>query len=221
MREKEPLPPYSRGEEICNMVTHIVGGAFGIAALVLCVIAAALHRNVWGIVSGAIYGVCMILLFTMSSVYHGLTHEKGKRVLRVLDHCTIYVLIAGTYTPIVLSSLRVRYPPLAWTIFGVVWAAAILGITLTAVNMKKFKVFSMITYLVMGWCIVGCFSKVVETIGKNGMIFIFLGGVFYTIGAVLYLIGKKRNTPYIHSVFHVFVLAACILQFFAILLYAM
>lgn len=218
---KDPLPPYSRGEEICNMVTHVVGGAFGISALVLCVVRAALNHNVWGVVSGAIYGACMILLFTMSSVYHGLKCERAKRVLRVLDHCTIYLLIAGTYTPIVLSSLRRDYPALAWTIFGVVWGAAILGITLTAINMKKFKVFSMITYLVMGWCIVVCFSKVVETLGKTGMLFIFLGGVLYTIGAVLYMIGKKKNTPYIHSIFHVFVLAACLLQFFAILFYAM
>ncbi len=219
MRAKQPLPQYSRGEEIFNMITHIVGGAFGIVALVLCVVFSAIHDNVWGVVSTSIYGASMILLFTMSSLYHGLVPEKAKQVFRVFDHCTIYLLIAGTYTPIALVSIRSVSPAWAWVIFGIVWGCAIVAITLTAIDMHKFKVFSMVAYLSMGWCIIVCLRDAIRAVGLPGMLLIFLGGVLYTIGAVLYGIGKKKNIPYIHSVFHLFVLFACVLQFFAIFFY--
>lgn len=221
MKEKHPLPAYTRGEEIFNMVTHIVGGALGIAALTLCVIRASLKGDPWGIVSSAIYGFTIILLFTMSSLYHGLVPVKAKKVFRVMDHCTIYLLIAGTYTPIVLVALREESLALAWVVFGIVWACAILSITLTAVNMHKFKVFSMISYLAMGWCILFCLPKAIEAVGVPGMLMIFLGGVLYTVGAVIYGLGKKKHVKYVHSVFHLFVLFACILHFFAIFFYVL
>lgn len=221
MRSKITLPPYTRAEEICNMTTHIVGGAFGILALILCLIRATFSGNVWGVVSSAVYGISIILLFTMSSLYHGLIPVKAKKVFRVIDHCTIYLLIAGTYTPIVLVSLRIISPLWAWIVFGVVWGSALIAITLTAIDMHKFRIFSMIAYLAMGWCILICLKDCILAVGSTGMWLIFFGGVLYTIGAVIYMIGKKNNVPYVHSVFHVFVLFACILHFVAIYLYVL
>ena len=221
MKEKITLPPYTRAEEICNMVTHIVGGACGIFALLLCAIKACLSGNTWGIVSSFVYGISIVLLFTMSSLYHGLIPVKAKKVFRVIDHCTIYLLIAGTYTPIVLVSLRIVSPMWAWIVFGVVWGAALLAITLTAIDMHKFRVFSMISYLTMGWCILICLKDCILAVGATGMWLIFFGGVLYTIGAIIYMIGKKNNVPYVHSVFHVFVLFACILHFVAIYQYVL
>lgn len=221
MKSKITLPPYTRAEEICNMTTHIVGGACGIIALLLCVGKAYLNGSIWGIVSSFVYGISIVLLFTMSSIYHGLIPVKAKKVFRVIDHCTIYLLIAGTYTPIVLVSLIVVSPLWAWIVFGVVWGAALLAITLTAIDMYKFRVFSMISYLAMGWCILICLKDCILAVGATGMWLIFFGGVLYTIGAVIYMIGKKKNIQYVHSVFHVFVLFACILHFVAIYLYVL
>ena len=215
------LPPYSRKEEIWNMITHIVGGAFGILALIFCVVKAALYHSAMAVTSSAVYGFSIVLLFVMSSLYHGLIPVKAKKVFRVMDHCTIYLLIAGTYTPIVLVSLREVYPIKAWSLFFVVWISALLAIVLTAVDMHKFRVFSMIAYLAMGWCVLFCIRETMQTVGGRGMLLIFLGGVLYTIGAVIYMIGKKKNTPYVHMVFHIFVLFACILHFFAIFLYVL
>ena len=126
MKKRTPLkersfPNYTRGEEIANMVTHIVGGAVAIAITVLCIIMAASHGNVWGVVSSSIYGGTMIVMFTVSSVYHGLHKNTGKQVMRIIDHCDIYFLIAGTYTPILLTAIRSDHPGLAWTIFGIEW----------------------------------------------------------------------------------------------------
>lgn len=221
MKTPITLPPYTRREEICNMVTHIAGGAFGILALILCVIRSALNGSAVSVVCSAVYGSSIILLFVVSSVYHGLVPVKAKKVFRVIDHCTIYLLIAGTYTPIVLVSLRALAPVKAWVLFSVVWASAIVAIVLTAVDMHKFRVFSMIAYLAMGWCVLFCLKDTILAVGKEGMWLIFIGGVLYTIGAVIYMIGKKKNVPYAHTVFHVFVLFACILHFFAIFFYVL
>jgi len=219
LAQKITLPRYSRAEEICNMTTHIVGGAFGIVALILCLIKAYLAANVWGVVSSSVYGASIVLLFTMSSLYHGLIPVKAKKVFRVIDHCTIYLLIAGTYTPIVLVSLREESPVWAWVVFGAVWGSALFAITCAAVDMQKFRTFSMFSYLAMGWCILLCIKECILAVGGKGMMLIFLGGVLYTIGAVFYSIGKKKDVPYAHTVFHVFVLFACFLHFVAIYQY--
>lgn len=221
LKREVTLPPYSRAEEICNMTTHIVGGAFGILALIFCVVRSVILQNSWGIVSTAIYGASIVLLFTMSSIYHGLIPVKAKKVFRVIDHCTIYLLIAGTYTPIVLVSIRPISPFWAWLVFGIVWGAALLAITLTAIDMHRFRVFSMISYLAMGWCVLICIRDAIRAVGGIGMLIIFIGGVLYTIGAVIYMIGKKKNVPYAHTIFHVFVLFACILHFIAIYIYVL
>ena len=214
------LPKYTKGEEIFNMTSHIVGGALGIVALVLCVVFAAVHGNGYGVVSGAIYGVTMVILYTMSSIYHGLNPKrKAKKVFQVLDHCSIYLLIAGSYTPFALCILREYSTALGWTIFGVIWFVAILGIILNSIDIKKFRVFSMICYLVMGWCIVFKINLLPELLGTAGFVLLLLGGLAYTIGAILYGLGKKHK--YMHSVFHLFILLGSLLQFFTILLYVM
>ena len=139
------LPTYTKGEEIFNMTSHIVGGVLGVVALVLCIVFAAIHGNTYGVVSGTIYGITMILLYTMSSIYHGLNPKRySKKVFQVLDHCSIFLLIAGSYTPFALCSIREYDAVSGWVIFGVIWAIAILGIVLNSIDIKKFKVFSMI-----------------------------------------------------------------------------
>ena len=213
------LPEYTKGEEIFNMVSHIVGGAFGILVTVLCVVFASIHHNPYAIVSGAVYGASMIILYTMSSIYHGLHRNKAKKVFQILDHCTIFLLIAGSYTPFCLVTLREYSSVLGWTLFGIIWAMAILGIVLNSIDLKKYKKFSMICYLVMGWCIVVKLPLLWQLIGATGTILLILGGVSYTIGAVLYGIGKKHK--YVHSIFHLFILLASILQFFTVILYVM
>lgn len=214
-----PLPVYTKGEEIFNMVSHIVGGAIGIAALVLCIVISAVHKNGYGLAGSIVYCVSMITLYTMSSVYHGLREGTAKRVMQVLDHCTIYLLIAGTYTPILLSAMRPIDPVSSWILLGVVWGLSAIAITLTAIDLKKYAVFSMICYIGMGWCIVFKIPLLIQAVTWGGFWLILLGGVCYTIGAVLYALGRTKK--YMHSVFHLFVVAASVLHLIAILVYAL
>ena len=213
------LPTYSKGEEIFNMVSHIVGGALGIVALVLCVITAAMGHSAIGVVSSCIYGVTLIILYTMSSIYHGLRPGMGKKVMQILDHCTIYFLIAGSYTPVLLVAMRSKYPVLAWSLFGIVWGCAVIACVLTAIDLKKYSVFSMICYLAMGWAIIFFLKQTYEVMGAGGVIFLVSGGVSYTVGSILYGLGK--NHKWMHSIFHLFILAGSVLHFFAIILYAL
>lgn len=198
------LPAYTKGEEIFNMTSHIVGGVLGIVATVLCVVMAATHGNVYGVVSGAIFGATMIILYTMSSIYHGLSPKtKGKKVLQVLDHCSIFLLIAGSYTPFTLCTLREADPVSAWIIFGVIWGAAIIGIVLNSIDLKHYKKFSMICYLAMGWCIIFKMPILPEYLGIPGCILLVAGGLVYTVGAILYGVRKKAqiyafNFPLMH-----------------------
>lgn len=214
------LPAYTKGEEIFNMTSHIVGGVLGIVATILCVIFASLNGNVYGIVSGSIYGSSLILLYTMSSIYHGLSPKLfSKKVFQVLDHCTIFVLIAGCYTPVALCNIREINPVSGWSIFGFIWALAIIGIILNSIDLKKFKVFSMICYLLMGWCIIFRLDLLLQSVDPVGITLLVAGGIAYTIGAILYGIGK--NHKYFHSIFHLFIVLGSLLQLFCILLYVM
>ena len=212
------LPDYTRGEEIMNMVTHIVGGVVGIVALTLCVIRAAIHDNVWGIVTSAIYGTTMITMFTISSVYHGLKPNLGKKVMQVIDHCTIYFLIAGTYTVVVLSAIRPVYPLLGWGLFAFEWTMVALATTFTAIDLKKYEVFSMICYIGMGWAVIPFWKQTLAVLTMPGFLLLLCGGIAYTIGSILYGLGKKRK--WMHSIFHIFVVLGALLQFFSVLLYA-
>ena len=212
------LPDYSRGEEIMNMVTHIVGGAIGIVALTLCVMFAALRGNVFGIVTSAVYGTTMIALFTISSVYHGLQPNLGKKVMQVIDHCTIYFLIAGTYTVVVLSAIRPAFPNLGWGLFFFEWVMALIATTLTAIDLKKYEAFSMVFYIGMGWAVIPFWKQTLFVLTKPGFLLLLFGGIAYTIGAVLYGIGSRKK--WMHSVFHIFTIIGAGLQFLSVLLYA-
>lgn len=216
---KTQLPDYTRGEEIFNMVTHIVGAVFAVAAIPLLVIMAATHHNPWAVVSGAIYGTTLLIMFTVSSVYHGLPKGNAKRVMRIIDHCDIYFLIAGTYTPILLVGIRPLNPALAWSIFGVEWALTAIAVTLNAIDLKRFEKVSMACYIGMGWCVIAVLKLTIDAMTTPGFMLLLSGGIAYTIGAVLYGIGKKKR--YFHSVFHVFVLIGSVLQFLSILFYLM
>ena len=213
------LPDYTRGEEITNMVTHIVGAAFGVVALVLCVVFAAKRGRAFRVVGGAIYGASLILLYTMSSVYHGLRPGMGKKVLQVLDHCTIYFLIAGTYTPILFGPLREQSPGIAWTVFGLVWGISAFATVFTAIDHNKYGILSMICYIGIGWTILFFLKPTIRAMTWKGFALLLAGGIAYTVGAVLYGIGGKKGKRYMHSAFHVFVLIGSALQFWAVFAY--
>jgi len=213
------LPAYTKGEEIFHMVSHIVGGAFGVLALILCVVRSLLHGSLWGVVSSCIYGASIIALYTMSSVYHGLKPGMAKKVLQVLDHCTIYYLIAGTYTPVVLCRIRAYSPGWGWVIFGVVWGCAVLATVFTAIDLKKYSVFSMVCYLAMGWCIILAIKPTLASVPHAGLWWILAGGIVYTIGAVLYGFGKKHR--WMHALFHLMCVIGTVWQFIGIYFYVL
>lgn len=202
-----------------NMVTHIVGGGLGILTLAACVVKAVLSGNTLGIVGAAIYGATMVILYTVSSVYHGLHPCTGKKVMQIIDHCAIYFLISGTYTPFLLSALVPIYPVLGWSLLGTEWALALLAATLTAIDLKKYNVFSMICYIAMGWGIIFFLDHAVSVLTKPGFLLLLSGGIAYTVGAILYGIGSK--TRWFHSIFHIFVVLGSFLQALAIFLFAL
>lgn len=208
------LPDYTLGEELMNSITHGVGALLGVAALVLCVVKSAIASDAYGVVGSSIYGATLIVLYTMSCLYHALAVNRAKKVFQTFDHCSIFLLIAGTYTPITLVAMRGL---IGWIIFGVVWAAAITGIVFNAIDVKKYKVMSMICYIAMGWVIILVFPEFLRLVPSKGVWLIFWGGIVYTIGAVIYGFGKKAR--YIHSIWHFFVLLGSIFHFFAIYLY--
>lgn len=213
------LPDYTRGEELTNMVTHIVGAAVSLPILLGGMVLSAYHKNPWAVVSCCVYGLAMLVLYTMSSVYHGLPDNLGKRVMQVIDHCTIYALIAGTYTPILLVSLRPSYPALAWTVFGCEWGLGLAAAAMTAIDLNRFSRASLICYIMMGWLILPVIRPTIETVGLTGFLWLLAGGVAYTVGAALYVGGKTRR--YFHSVFHVFVVLGSVLQAVCILFYVL
>lgn len=213
------LPDYTKGEEIMNMITHIVGFALGIAALVLCLWRTQENNNIPGIIGSGIYGSTMLILYAISSIYHGLRPNTGKKVLQILDHCAIYFFIAGTYTVILLAAFLPHYPLLCWGLLAEQWALCAIATTLTAIDLKKYNVLSMICYIAMGWSIIFFPTQCVNALTIDGLWWLLSGGIVYTVGAILYGIGAKKH--WIHSVFHIFVVAGSFLQFVCIFLYAL
>ena len=211
---KRKLPDYTRGEEIFNMVTHIVGGGLSVIAMALTVVWSAMYHDAWAIVSMVIYGVGLLMVYSVSGVYHGLKGEKAKKVMQVIDHCDIYFLIAATYTPLLLVAMRPVYPGLAWTLFGLEWGLGILAATLNAIDLKKFSAFSMVCYILMGWGIIFFPRAALSAFGMECCAWLLAGGISYTVGAILYGVGVKVR--YMHSVFHIFVVLGSILQFIAV-----
>lgn len=199
-------------EEKLNTISHGIGALFGIVALVLLILKDS-HKTDWSRFSVIVYGISIIVLFMASTCYHAVKGEKRKHYFRVVDHISIYFLIAGTYTPVCLISLE---QTLGWTLFFTVWGIAAFGVILKLFFTGKFELFSTLLYLVMGWLIIFDFSNLSNTIGDNGILFLFAGGLAYTVGIVFYAIQK---IPFNHVIWHLFVLAGAIFHFFMIYLY--
>lgn len=213
--KKITIPKYNLCEELINSISHGLGVALGIVALVLTIISAAKNHSTIGVVSSCIYGSTMIIMYLNSCLYHAFSPKlKAKKVFRVLDHCDIYLFIAGCYTPYCLCLIGGIK---GWIIFGIIWLSALIGVLLNAIDLEKFQVPSVIMYLVMGWMIIFSYNSIRETLAFPGLVLLLTGGIAYTIGAILYGIGSKKR--YFHSIFHFFVLAGSILQFLSILIY--
>lgn len=213
---RAPFPvSYTLGEELCNSISHGVGAVFAVLALVLMLVQTVPQGDPWKTVSAAVYGASLILLYTMSTLYHAFKPNLAKRVFRIFDHCTIYFLIAGTYTPYTLNTLR---GPWGWSLFGVVWGITLLGVVLNAISIEKFKVFSSISYIVMGWAIILAFKPLYDNLASSGLWLLIGGGVCYTLGIIFYALKKWR---YMHSIWHAFVLAGTVMHFFSIYLYVL
>ena len=213
------LPFYTRGEEIMNMVTHITGGGIAVLVLLLCVGKAIWNKNIFDIVGASIYGFSMVALYAVSSIYHGLHSGMAKKVMQVIDHCTIYFLIAGTYTPIMLTAFVPTYPIIGWGLLTVEWILALTAATLTAIDLKNYRIFSMICYIGMGWGIIFFLPQTLIVMTPAGFMLLLIGGIAYTVGAVLFGIGTKVR--WMHAVFHIFVVLGSLLQFLSILLYVL
>ena len=199
------------------MVTHIVGGAMAIMILLLCICKPSPSRNPLQYASLCIYAGSMITVYAISSIYHGLRPSTAKKVLQVLDHCAIYLLIAGTYTPIMVCGFMESFPAIAWVMLAVQWGLSALAVTLNAIDLKKYTVFSMLCYILLGWGIIFFIPQTLQVFSPSGFYLLLAGGISYTIGAVLYGIGAR--THWMHSVFHIFVVVGSFLQFLSIYLY--
>lgn len=206
MRTQSPF------EEKLNAVSHALGAIFGVVSLVLLIIYST-NKTDWSLFSVIVYGVSIIVLFTASTMYHTVRDEQKKHYFRIVDHISIYFLIAGTYTPVLLISLN---ESLGWTLFWTVWGIAAFGVILKLFFTGRFEIFSTLLYLIMGWLIVFDFSNLSEAIGSKGILFLFAGGLAYTVGIVFYAIQK---IPYNHVIWHLFVLAGAVFHFFMIFLY--
>ncbi len=206
------------------MVTHIVGGAAGIVCLILTILKAVSLRHPLSAVTGSLYCLSMILVYTISSVYHGLTptHRNGtpKKVMQILDHCDIYTLVAGTYTPIALGQMRVLYPALSWSTLGIVYAVCILGTVFTGIDHHKYGPLSYSCYFVAGWSVLTAVHAMWVVYSPKFVLFLLLGGIVYSLGMIFFVLQTKGHR-YMHSVFHLFILGGGILHFLGIYLYCL
>ena len=212
--------PQTSGEEIANTVSHVIGSHLGAAMLALLVWQG-VRSGVdvaWKVTSGAIFGSCIILLYAISSTYHAVMHQPAKRIFRKLDHMSIYFLIAGSYTPFCLVLLRPEHPVLAWVIFGVEWAATIIGVLFKVWTTGRFRSVSTIAYVVMGWMAIIAIMPLIHSLHGMGTMWLMLGGGLYTLGSIFYVLD---NIPYVHMVWHIFVLAGTICYFFCVLWHVM
>lgn len=202
-------------EEILNSITCGIGLALSVAALVILIVSASLRGDAWKIVGVSIYGTSIVLLFLFSTLYHSIPSKKAKYVFEILDHCTIYVLIAGTYTPFTLVTLR---GPWGWSLFGAVWGLAFFGILFKAFFISRFRVLSAVVYLLMGWLVVIALGPLLRHLAPAGIGWLLAGGVIYSAGLIFY---AWKKLPFHHTVWHLFVLAGCVCHFFAVLFYVL
>ncbi len=213
MKKKSLPPKYTLGEELFNSISHGVGVLLSIAALVLLIVFGAKSGVGYNLAAGIVYGISLLVLYTMSMVYHIVQGKKGKAVMRIFDHCSIFVLIAGTYTPYLLVTLD---KTLGWVMFGIIWAMAVIGIILNSIDLEKFRIFSLVCYVVMGWAIIFTIKPIISAIPFMGVFLLVLGGIIYTVGVIFYVLKKYK---YMHSVWHLFVLGGSICHYLSILLY--
>lgn len=211
-----PSPPprrYNRGEEIANSITHGIGMLLAIGGTVVLIVYAALYGNSWHIVSCSIFGAALILLYLASTLYHAIQHPGAKPILRILDHSAILVLIAGTYTPITLVSLR---GPWGWTLFAIIWGLAVVGILVETTGLRRFRAGMLGLYVIMGWAVIAAVKPMLHQVGSGGLWLLLAGGLAYTGGITFYL---WERLPYNHAIWHLFVMAGSVLHYLAVLLY--
>lgn len=203
---------YTLGEEIFSSVTHGIGTLLAVGGTAVLIVLSAIYSDVWSVVGSAIFGASLIILYCMSTLYHSITNEKAKKFFRIMDHNTIFFLIAGTYTPITISILRGW---IGWVLFGIVWGAAIIGIILNSIDLEKFRKPSVVCYIAMGWVIIFAVKPLMDAMNSTSLWLLIGGGVFYTVGVIFYAIKKVR---YFHSIWHIFTLLGSVCHYFSILL---
>jgi len=213
MNAYKNIPCYSLREDFANSIIHGAGFILSIIGMCVLIAFASIYGNVWHVVSCSIYGSTLVFLYTASTLYHSIHLDRAKRVLRTLDHSSIFLLIAGTYTPFTLVNLR---GPWGWSLFIVIWALAVIGILFQTTMLRKRPIVSVSFYVAMGWIVVVAIKPMLSLVDMGGLLLLLLGGVAYTTGVVFYV---WRQMPYNHAIWHVFVLAGSALHFFAILLY--
>lgn len=214
--EKAAARAQTLGEEIANAISHGLGTGLSIAGMIILIVAAVVHdKGAIAVVSAALYGAGLILLYTNSSLYHSLTNKKAKRVFKILDHCSIFVLILSSYIPVLLVIIG---GALGWTWFGICTACTIIGVVLNSINLERWKVLSMVLYVVVGWSALAIMKPLLTAINTKELILLVSGGVAYTLGIIFY---KNKTVKYMHFIWHIFVLAGSVLQYFFILSYYM
>jgi hemolysin III len=213
MHTASKAPKFSLGETIANSVTHGIGAALAIAGLAVLVVFASLYGSAWHIVSVSIYGATLVFLYLFSTLYHSIQGPRVSKVLQVFDHAAIFLLIAGTYTPFTLVTLR---GPLGWALFGVVWGLALFGVAFQTTLLRRHVAISLSLYIGMGWAVVVAAQPMLAALPLPGIGLLLAGGLAYTLGVIFYV---WHRLPYHHAIWHLFVLAGSILHFFAILLY--
>jgi hemolysin III len=207
---------YTAKEELANSITHGVGAGLSVVGLILLVTLAAIYGDVWRVVSFTVYGISLLALYSVSTLYHSVRQPRWKRRLRVLDHASIYLLIAGSYTPFVL--VHMRETTVGWTILGVVWSMALLGIAFKTLFTGRFEVAATAAYVVMGWLAIFGYREMMSAVPPGGVVLIFAGGITYTLGVVFY---AWQKLPYNHAIWHLFVLGGSVFHFFAVLFYTL
>ena len=213
LKTKKTTKLNSLGEEIANGVTHGIGTGLSVAGLTLLVVLAALFGNVYQIVSFSVYGATLVILYLASTLYHSFQNPKVKQVFKRIDHASIYLLIAGSYTPFLLVGIR---DGLGWTLFGIIWGLALLGVSFKAIFIQRFQKLSVLTYIFMGWLCVVALKEMIANIPTGGMIWLAVGGVIYTVGVIFYMMKRIR---YAHAIWHLFVMGGSICHYFAVLFY--
>ena len=206
-------PQYSQREELANVLTHGMGALLAISAMVLLIVFSSLNGDAYHIVSSVVFGTCMLLLYTMSTLYHMVKKEKIKRIFRLLDHSSIFLLIAGTYTPFTLVTLNGKW---GWTLFGLVWGLAVAGIIVEVATKQKYKKISLALYIGMGWLIIIAIKPLLHTIPTGGLMLLVSGGFCYTLGILFYIWKSLAGN---HAIWHLFVLGGSTLHFFAVFFY--